>query len=152
MAALPRRIDAASPEAALANMSLSAQRLNRWIALLLGGLILAPLVAILVGVAWLKAIAVSEGRARLAEVLDLAAYHTRTVLAVSVDIGRRVNEASAGQSAAELRSDETLRRTLGAIADRHAHIAAIAILDGEGRLITHSPAPWRDAEGRLPLP
>ncbi|MCS6853898.1 MAG: response regulator, partial [Elioraea sp.] len=26
------------------------------------------------------------------------------------------------------------------------------ILDGEGRLITHSPAPWRDAEGRLPLP
>ncbi|WP_114377590.1 ATP-binding protein [Elioraea thermophila] len=152
MAALPRRLDAASPEAALADMSLSAQRLNRWIALLLGGLMLAPLIAILVGAAWLKAIAMSEGRARLAEVLDLAAYHTRTVLSVSVDVGRRVNEIASLRPAAEVRSDEGLRRLLATIADRHAHIAAIAIVDAEGRVLVHSlPQAWGE-DMRLPLP
>jgi len=152
MAAFPRRLDAASPEAVLADMSLSAQRLNRWIALLLGGLMLAPLIAILVGAAWLKAIATSEGRARLAEVLDLAAYHTRTVLAVSIDVGRRLNEVAADRTAAELQADKGLQRLASAIADRHAHIGAIAIADREGRVIVYSTAQGARDDVRLVLP
>ena len=150
MAALPRRLDAASTEAALADMSLSAQRLNRWIALLLGGLMLAPLIAILVGAAWLKAIAVSEGRARLTEVLDLAAYHTRTVVSSTIDAGQRIGEIVAGRGEEELRRDAGLKRLLTTIADRHAHLQGIALVDEAGRVVVHSLPLSLAEELRLP--
>ncbi len=152
MAALPRRLDAASPEAALADMSLSAQRLNRWIALLLGGLMLVPLVGMLVGAAWLKAIAVSEGRARLAEVLDLAAYHTRTVVTSTIDAGQRIGEVVAGRGEEELRRDGGLKRLLTTIAKRHAHLQAIALVDEEGKVLVHSLPLSPAEELRLPAP
>lgn len=155
MAAIPRQPDAASPEAALADMSQSAKRLNRWIALVIAGLLLAPMLAVLGGAAWLREIAVSEGRARLAEVLEMTVHHTQTVMAANVEVGRRVALVAADAAPEALRGDRALHLLLADIASRHGHIDSIAVVDRDGAILSHSaafPAPPRARIELPPLP
>lgn len=138
MAAIPRHLDAASPEAALADMSQSAKRLSRWIALVIAGLLVAPMLAVLGGAAWLNKIAVSERRARLAEVLEMTVHHTQTVLAASAEVGRRVALMTGASPAEVLRADVSLHQMLAEIASGHGHIDAIAVLGRDGAILSHS--------------
>ena len=152
MAAIPRSADVASPQAALADMSVSARRLNRWIGLVVIGLILAPLLAVAGGAAWLRTIAVAEGRARLAEVLAMTAHHTDTVFQVNGEIARQVALAAEDLGAEALRLDARLHGRLSEMAARHAHVTAIAVTDRDGRVLVHSGAFPAPDEARLVLP
>jgi signal transduction histidine kinase/ActR/RegA family two-component response regulator len=151
MAAIPRSADAASPQAALADMSVSARRLNRWIGVVIAGLVVAPILAVVGGASWLRAIAVSEGRARLAEVLAMTAHHSDTVFQVNAEIARQIALA-AGQEAAGLTLAARLHGLLSEVAARHDHVTAILLTDREGRILLHSHAFPAPAEGRFELP
>jgi two-component system NtrC family sensor kinase len=152
MTAMPRSVGAASPQAVLADMSASARKLNRWIGLILAGLVVAPVMTAAGGASWLRAIAVSEGRERLAEVLAMAAQHSATVFQVNGEIARQVAAAAADRPAEGLRLDARLHARLSEIASRHAHVTAIAITDAEGRVLVHSHAFPPPEEARLALP
>jgi two-component system NtrC family sensor kinase len=144
MAAIPRSADVVSPEAVLADMSASARKLNRWIGLVIAGLVLAPVLTVLGGASWLRAIAVSEGRARLAEVLEMTAHHTATVFQVNAEIARQVAIAATLYPPDELPLAARLHARLSEVASRHAHVTAVAITDAAGRVLVHSaifPAP-----------
>jgi len=152
MTAMPRSVGTPSPQAVLADMSASARKLNRWIGLILAGLVLAPVLTAAAGAFWLRAIAVSEGRERLTEVLAMAAQHSATVFQVNSEIARQVAAAAAERPAEGLRLDARLHARLSEIAARHAHVTAIAITDAEGRILVHSHAFPAPEEARLALP
>jgi two-component system NtrC family sensor kinase len=152
MTATPRSVGTPSPQAVLADMSASARKLNRWIGLILAGLVVAPVLTAAAGASWLRAIAVSEGRDRLAEVLAMAAQHSATVFQVNSEIARQVAAAAADRPAEGLRLDARLHARLSEMAARHAHVTAIAITDAEGRILVHSHAFPPPEEARLALP
>jgi signal transduction histidine kinase/CheY-like chemotaxis protein len=147
MTAITRSVGTAAPQAALADMSASARKLNRWIGLVLAGLAVAPVLAAVGGASWLRAIAVAEGRERLAEVLAMAAQHSATVFQVNSEIARQVAAAAADLPEEGLRLDARLHARLSEVAARHAHVRAIAIADAAGRALVHShsfPVPQQE--------
>jgi two-component system NtrC family sensor kinase len=152
MTAMPRSAGTASPQAVLADMSASARKLNRWIGLVLAGLVVAPVLTAASGASWLRAIAVSEGRERLTEVLAMAAQHSTTVFQVNSEIARQVAAAAADRPEEGLPRDARLHARLSEMAARHAHVRAIAIVDADGRVLVHSHAFPAPAEARLALP
>jgi signal transduction histidine kinase/CheY-like chemotaxis protein len=152
MTAMPRSANTASTQAVLADMSASARKLNRWIGLLLAGLVAAPVLTAAGGASWLRAIAVSEGRERLGEVLAMAAQHSTTVFQVNSEIARQVAIAAADRPAEALPLDVRMHARLSEVAARHTHITAIAVTDLEGRVILHSHAFPAPEDARIALP